>query len=56
MGYANTLTTLLRSPRGETPKLEIKTDATKMVFVRNAVIKPATNAAQLFDLYERGNA
>ncbi len=37
------------------PKLEIKMDAKKMVFIRNAVIKDANSPEELFELFNRGN-
>lgn len=40
----------------EPPKLEIKMDAKKMVFIRNAVIKDANSPQELMELFEKGNA
>ncbi len=41
---------------GEPPKLDIKMDAKKMVFIRNAIIKEANSPEELMDLFEKGNA
>ena len=41
---------------GAPPKLEIKLDNKKMVFVKGSVIKPAADAEQLYKLFEDGNA
>ena len=40
---------------GAPPKLDIKLDNKKMVFVKGAVIKPAATADELLDLFEQGN-
>lgn len=40
----------------EPPKLEIKMDAKKMVFIRNAVIKDASSPEDLMNLFNLGNA
>jgi hypothetical protein len=42
--------------RGEPPKLDIKVDAKKMVFIKNAVIKDAHSASELMELFRQGNA
>lgn len=39
----------------EPPKLDIKMDAKKMVYIRNCVIKDATSPAELMDLFNSGN-
>lgn len=39
----------------EPPKLDIKMDAKKMVYIRNAVIKDATSPSELMDLFNAGN-
>ena len=41
--------------RGTPPKLEVKVDNRKMVFVKGAVIKSAASADELLDLFERGD-
>ncbi|KAJ1432228.1 P-loop containing nucleoside triphosphate hydrolase protein [Ochromonadaceae sp. CCMP2298] len=40
---------------GEPPKLDIKMDAKKMVFLRNSIIKDANSPAELMDLFNLGN-
>ncbi len=42
--------------KNDPPKLEIKMDAKKMVFIRNAVIKEANSPQELMDLFNLGNA
>ena len=42
--------------QNDPPKLEIKMDAKKMVFVRNAVIKEVQSAEELMTLFDAGNA
>ena len=44
-----------KKSRGEPPKLDIKVDARKMVFVKNSVIKDAATPEELMDLFNRGN-
>lgn len=39
----------------EPPKLDIKMDGKKMVFIRNAVIKEAHSPAELMELFNLGN-
>ena len=39
----------------EPPKLDIKMDAKKMVFIRNAIIKDAASPAELMELFNQGN-
>jgi hypothetical protein len=39
----------------EPPKLDIKMDAKKMVYIRNAVIKDASSPAELMELFNLGN-
>jgi hypothetical protein len=39
----------------EPPKLDIKMDAKKMVYIRNAVIKEASSPAELMELFNLGN-
>jgi len=40
---------------GEPPKLEIKMDNNKMIFIRNSVLKEATSPEELMDLFNKGN-
>ena len=42
--------------RAAPPKLDVKLDAKKMVFVKNAVVKDAASADELLNLFEAGNA
>jgi hypothetical protein len=44
-----------KDKRAEPPKLDIKVDAKKMVFIKNAVIKSVDNAEQLLQLFHSGN-
>jgi chromosome segregation ATPase len=44
-----------KGPEFEPPKLEIKMDAKKMVFIRNAVIKDVSSPEELMVLFEKGN-
>ena len=37
------------------PKLDIKMDAKKMVYIRNAIIKEANSPSELMDLFNSGN-
>lgn len=47
----------LDNPHGNSPpKLDIKLDNKKMVFVKGAIIKPVANADELLNLFEAGNA
>ena len=39
----------------EPPKLDIKMDAKKMVYIRNSVIKDANSPSELMDLFNAGN-
>lgn len=39
----------------EPPRLDIKQDAKKMVFIRNAVLKEANSPDELMDLFTAGN-
>eukprot|EP00600_Ochromonadales_sp_CCMP1393_P009763 CAMPEP_0174963216 /NCGR_PEP_ID=MMETSP0004_2-20121128/5205_1 /TAXON_ID=420556 /ORGANISM="Ochromonas sp., Strain CCMP1393" /LENGTH=1919 /DNA_ID=CAMNT_0016211813 /DNA_START=58 /DNA_END=5817 /DNA_ORIENTATION=- len=39
----------------EPPKLDIKLDAKKMIFIRNSVIKQANSPSELMDLFNSGN-
>lgn len=41
--------------RAEPPKLDIKLDAKKMVYVKNSVVKEAANAQELMELFRLGN-
>jgi hypothetical protein len=44
-----------KPPGMEPPKLDIKMDAKKMVYIRNAVIKEASSPAELMELFNLGN-
>ncbi|CAM9723456.1 unnamed protein product, partial [Discosporangium mesarthrocarpum] len=47
----------MENPRDNNPpKLDIKVDAKKMVFIKNVVIKEAGTAEELLQLFTRGNA
>jgi hypothetical protein len=46
----------VKGPPNDPPKLEIKMDAKKMVFIRNAILKEATSPEELMALFEAGNA
>eukprot|EP01039_Chlorochromonas_danica_P003382 gene3382-3707_t len=47
--------TIPAASRLEPPKLEIKMDNKKMVYVRNSIIKEANSAEELMDLFNKGN-
>lgn len=40
---------------GEPPKLDIKVDAKKMVYIKNSVIKEANSPEELMELFHKGN-
>ena len=44
-----------KSGNAEPPRLDIKVDNRKMVYVRNAVIKEAYSAEELMQLFRQGN-
>jgi chromosome segregation ATPase len=44
-----------KGPEFEPPKLEIKMDAKKMVYIRNAVIKDVSSPEELMVLFDKGN-
>jgi hypothetical protein len=44
-----------RSSAGDPPKLDIKVDAKKMVYIKNCVMKEASSPAELMDLFNKGN-
>ena len=46
---------LENSRRAEAPKLDIKLNSRHMVYVKNAIVKPATSAEELLGLFEAGN-
>lgn len=45
-----------RRSKDNPPKLEIKMDAKKMVYIRNCVIKEANSPLELMELFRAGNA
>ncbi len=45
-----------KSSGADPPKLDIKMDAKKMVYIRNSVIKDVSSAAELMDLFNKGGA
>lgn len=45
-----------RGAQQEPPKLEIKMDAKKMVYIRNSVIKDVFSPQEMMELFEKGNA
>lgn len=55
--YAQDLYWILdnKKSRAEPPKLDIKMDAKKMVYIKNVVIKDASSPDELMDLFNKGN-
>ncbi|KAH8077612.1 hypothetical protein JL720_9997 [Aureococcus anophagefferens] len=47
---------VLDNPGSARRRLDVKLDAKKMVFVKNAVVKDAASADELLNLFEAGNA
>lgn len=45
----------MKNPNAEPPKLDIKMDSKKMVFIKNAVIKDVSTPSELMELFHQGN-
>ncbi len=59
--YLDTIVDLLyildnKGSKEEPPKLDIKLDSKKMVYISNCTIKEAADASQLMNLFNRGNS
>jgi len=46
---------MMKNSNADPPKLEIKMDDKKMVFIRNSIIKEAYSPSELMDLFNKGN-